>query len=94
MKTGDKYFVRIDKKLTDQQLDKTTLGSHMAYIRKLASETELYAGGFKGFPGGMIVFRAKNFTDADLMCKQDPIVVKGYYSYNLYEWGILLTSLN
>jgi len=92
MKPGDKYFVRIDKKLTENQTDKETFDAHIEYVKRMSSETELYAGGFKGVSGGMIIFKAKNFLSADTMCKNDPIVVNKYYDYELHEWDILLTS--
>ena len=46
MKSGDKYFVRIDTKVEGRERDDQILEKHMAWVRELAKKTELYAGGF------------------------------------------------
>jgi len=92
MKTGEKYFVRIDQKLSGDPVGKSVFDSHIEYVRRLAAETTLYAGGFKGVQGGMLIFKAKNLVDADAMCKGDPIMAGGFYTYKLHEWSLLITS--
>ncbi len=92
MKVNDKYFVRIDRKLDQRLVDRAIFEAHLEYVKRMASENELYAGTFHGTDGGMIVFRAKDFSDASARCKMDPIVMEGYYGYDLYEWDLLLTS--
>ncbi|MBF0544162.1 MAG: hypothetical protein HQM08_07005 [Candidatus Riflebacteria bacterium] len=92
MRKGDTYFVRVDKKIGEKKVDKNTFDEHLEYIKKLATEIELYAGGFAGVSGGMIVFKARNLEEADFLCKKDPIVERSYYSYELQQWELLITS--
>ncbi|MFZ2957817.1 MAG: hypothetical protein WA705_13100 [Candidatus Ozemobacteraceae bacterium] len=92
MKPGDTYFVRIDRKVGEKVVDKTTLAEHLEYIKKQASETELYGGGFTGLPGGMIIFKARDMADASLLCNSDPIIVGGFYACELQQWELLITS--
>ncbi|MDD2773873.1 MAG: YciI family protein [Elusimicrobiales bacterium] len=92
MKQGDKYFVRIDRKVEDTKTDKETFDKHIEYVKKLAAQTELYAGGFAGVPGGMIIFAASDLASADSICKNDPVIAGGFYRYELEEWELLMTS--
>ncbi|MFZ2955576.1 MAG: YciI family protein [Candidatus Ozemobacteraceae bacterium] len=92
MKPGDTFFIRIDKKVGDKVVDKTTLAEHIEYIKKLAAETELYAGGFAGLPGGMVIFKARDMIEANSLCNNDPVIGGGFYACELQQWELLITS--
>lgn len=91
MKNGEKYFVRIDSRREGTTPDEATLAQHMRYMKKLAAETTLIAGTFAEQPGGMVIFHARDRASADEACRNDPIIIAGYYNYALFEWTVLLT---
>ena len=39
MKTGERYFVRVDSRCSERRPDAATLEAHLAYVRRLAGET-------------------------------------------------------
>ena len=92
MKTGDKYFVRIDYRVNGKERTQEDLESHLEYIKKIAKGRYFIAGGFTGFTGGMIIFTASDFEEANSIMQKDPIIERGFYRYDLFEWNLLMVS--
>lgn len=92
MQEGKKYYVRIDtKKDTSNMTDKDFL-DHFNYLKRRVTEHNIIGGGFADGPGGMIIFEAANREIAEKLAKEDPIVARGFYSYELREWKIALIN--
>lgn len=87
-----KYFVRTDTRVGDLGVDNQTREDHFVYLQNLAKSHFLLAGIFKDIPGGMIIFKSENFDEADKLCKNDPVILSGYYKYNLVEWEVLIET--
>lgn len=67
------------------------LHQHTAYFQRLGAEGGcLMAGPFKDqttdLGGGCYVFSAETEESAKKMADEDPLVIEGLYSYNVFEW--------
>ena len=67
MKSGDKYFVRIDSKVENVISGKDDFDNHIAYLKEVAKTSTFYGGGFVNKDGGMIIFKAIDIRT----CKKD-----------------------
>jgi uncharacterized protein YciI len=49
-------------------------------------------GGFSNTDGGMILLEAKNFEEAQKIARNDPLVQRGLYRYELFIWDLVVLS--
>jgi uncharacterized protein len=92
MKKDEVYFVRIDTKVLNEEIDKELFQKHISYVAKLAETPEFYGGGFENNPGGMTIFKFNNYDDAKNYCDNDPIIKSGHYKYDLYQWKLIVAK--
>lgn len=92
MKKGDKLFVRIDHKILDSKLNEVDFKDHLEYLKKVASKRYFIGGGFSKKDGGMIVFEAVNLEMAKIIADNDPIIKRRIYTYELFEWDLVIIS--
>lgn len=85
-------YVRIDTKIEGEELTPIEFEDHIRYLEKIATERYFKGGGFEKESGGMIIFAAENIDEADRISKNDPIIMRCKYSYQLKEWNIILKS--
>ena len=80
------YVMFIKRGKTYNKMTKAVAERHVENIRRLddAGQVQL-VGAFRGYPGvaGMIILKTANFEEADAICKQEPLVVEGYATYEL-----------
>ena len=89
--TNEKLFVRIDTKVGSEKLTASDYEDHKSYLEKVSTERYFRGGGFKG-SGGMIIFAASSYEEADQIAKNDPIIVNNKFSYQLEEWEVVIKS--
>lgn len=85
------YVMMIKKTKEYRKLNKAGVVAHVENIRKLDTERHIeLAGAFKGFPGmaGMFLLKAKSYEEAEEICKQEPLVLAGYATYELHRLHI------
>lgn len=92
MEVGNKYFVRVDYKIDCNEVGKTDFDDHIEYLQKVSTERFFLGGGFSNAPGGMILFQAKDIKEATRIASDDPLIKRNLYSYELFEWDIVLAS--
>jgi uncharacterized protein YciI len=92
MKKGDKLFVRIDYKIDGTERAQQDFQDHIGYLKGVASERYFVGGGFADTRSGMIVFKAKDLEEAKTITQNDPIIARGFYRFELYEWELLIVS--
>jgi len=92
MKQGDKLFVRIDRKNPDLKSAPKDFEEHVQYLKGVAGERYFLGGGFNNAAGGMLVIAAKDLDEARKIADKDPLVERNFYSYELYEWELLILS--
>ncbi|WP_113671604.1 YciI family protein [Vallitalea guaymasensis] len=94
MKKDDRLFVRYDKKIPDAQVNKTDFNDHIKYLENVARERYFAGGGFEDRAGGMIVYEAENLEDAKEVADNDLLIKRGLYTYDLYQWKLVIVSDN
>lgn len=94
MKKGDKLFVRIDYKNSELEITSKDFQDHVDYLNGVAAERYFVGGGFANSQGGMIIFKAKDLEEAKMIAQKDPIIERGLYSVEIYEWELLILSDN
>jgi uncharacterized protein YciI len=92
MKKGSQLYVRIDYRVGEKFFSDQDFQDHLAYVENIAKERYLIGGGFSNTDGGMILFEAKNFEEAQKIALHDPLVVRGLYRYELFTWDLVVLS--
>ena len=83
-----KYFAAILEML-DLEKNKTYRPLHLAFLKKGFEEGKVYAcGPFPDGSGGMVIYKAESFEEAESYAKQDPYVVEKVRRLVLKEWGM------
>lgn len=92
MKKDEKYFVRVDKQVVGTKCSNEVFTEHINYLEKISQSRSFYGGGFANYPGGMIIFNATNLEEAKEIADNDPIISNGVYTYDIYEWDLIIAS--
>ncbi|WP_228351166.1 YciI family protein [Variimorphobacter saccharofermentans] len=93
MKKGNKLYVRIDYR-TDRDFTEQDFQEHLAYVESVACERYLVGGGFSNTDGGMLLFEAQSYEEAEQIVQNDPLIQRGIYRYELYVWDLVVLSKN
>ena len=92
MKKGSKLYVRIDYRVGQKDFTNQDFQDHLAYVENVARERYVIGGGFSNTDGGMIVFEAKDFEEAQTIAQNDPLMERGFYRYELFAWDLVVLS--
>lgn len=92
MKKGDKLFVRIDHRIDGNEFGPTDFDDHVKYLKGVASERYFAGGGFANKVGGMITYKAKDLDEAKEVADNDPLIKRNLYTYELFEWDLVIVS--
>ncbi len=80
------YVMMIKKGKTYNKVTKAVITRHVENLRNLDAEGKIeLCGPFKGYPGvaGMVVFKTESYEEAEVLCKQEPLVAEGFATYTL-----------
>ena len=99
LKEGSVLYARIDYKIGDRQETEQDAMDSMEYLQKIAAERYLAAGVFGNMElgtmeGAMALFEAKDLAEAQKIANDDPIIQRGYYRCDVYQWNVMLLSKN
>lgn len=76
-------------KVTDASPAREELDAHIAYLQRLRSDGVVLGNGrLLDGDGGLVIFRANTREEVETWVKQDPFVISGARSYEVYEWGV------
>lgn len=81
------YVMLLEKTKTYNRLTREAVGKHVENIRRLDDIGKLQlCGVFKGYPGmaGMYILKTDTKEEAEVLCKQEPLVIGGYATYRLH----------
>ena len=92
MKKGERLFVRIDYRVSGTEIRPRDFEDHIVYVKRVASERFLIGGGFCHKSGGMTIFEAEDVREAKRIADDDPLIKKGLFRYELYEWELVVLS--
>lgn len=97
LKEGSVLYARIDYKIGDRQETEQDAMDSMEYLQKITAERYLAAGVFGNMElgtmdGAMVLFEAKDLAEAQKIANDDPIIQRGYYRCDVYQWNVMLLS--
>ena len=92
MKKRNKLYVRIDSRNAGKKTTNQDFEDHMLFVNTLANERYFVGGNFSGVDGGMILLEAKSIEEARTILQADPIIERGLYTFDLYEWNLVVMS--
>ena len=94
MKKGSKLYVRIDSRDKGKSTTNQDFEDHMSFVNNLAKERYFVGGAFSGVDAGMVLMEAKSIEEAREIFLKDPIIERGLYKFELYEWELMVLSDN
>ncbi len=80
------YVMIIEKGKTYNKITKAVVQQHVEHLKSLDDNGNLELGGvFKGYTGvaGMYIIKAKDYEEAEELCKLEPLVTEGFATYKL-----------
>jgi uncharacterized protein len=81
-----KYFAAF-LKMEDIEKNATYRPQHMDFLMQNEKEGKIFARGrFSDNSGGMVVYIASSFEEAEKIAKSDPLVTSGARTLELHEW--------
>lgn len=93
IKEGEVLYIRTDLRVEGTStVNKQDYDDHISYLREIAKERYFLGGGYVDDPGGMIIFEAISETEAQSICDKDPLISRGFYTYRLQPWEIIIQS--
>lgn len=76
--------------MINKELNQRVRPDHLAYMAALEEEGTIFAKGrFVDGSGGMVIYRAETFEEAEDLAIRDPYVIHGARSYEIREWFIV-----
>lgn len=80
------YYVAI-LEMKDSERNQTLRPQHLDYLKKCYDEGKLFAcGPFPDGSGGMVIYQAESFEEAEVLAGNDPYVKEGVRTLVLKEW--------
>lgn len=81
--------------IIDPELNAKVRPAHLDYLDRLYKENKVVmAGPFTDKKGGMVIYRAESFEEAQKLAEADPVIVEGARTLELREWGALQFPLS
>lgn len=84
------WFVKIEQGIVEKSIFDQYVPAHRAYVRDLIAKGHKAKTGYwarRG--GGMLLFEAESMDQAREIVSQDPLVVNGCVSYEIYQWCVV-----
>ena len=97
LKKGSVLYARIDSRVKMKAAMPQDAMDSMAYIQNLAKERFLLAGIFgdmqaRNIDNAMVIYEAKDLAEAKKLAEDDPIIERGFYKTQVYEWNLMILS--
>ena len=81
------WFVKIESGVVDKSQFDRHLPAHLAYVRELVAKGhQAQTGYWQESPGGMLLFEAASWQEAEAIVAADPLIVAGCVEYELHQW--------
>ncbi|MGB8698532.1 MAG: YciI family protein [Thermosynechococcaceae cyanobacterium] len=81
------WFVKIERGLVDKATFDRFVPAHKAYVQALNVQGRQASTGYwRDSRGGMLLFQAADWAEAQTIVEQDPLIANGCVTYELHEW--------
>ena len=95
MNLNDNLFVKLDYKIEGNNFDSKCNGAHFNFTNRDKNVSKyLVAGGFYNKKSGTIVFTARNLEEAQQFAKNNTLIKKGEYKYEILNYNFLSNDEN
>ncbi len=85
------WFAKIENGIVDKKIFDQHVPAHIAYVKDLIAQGyEAKSGYWKRGGGGMLLFTAESWEEAEKIVQADPLVKNGCVTYQLYEWCVVV----
>ena len=92
LEAGNRFYVRIDHKIEGKKMLDQDFYDSYNYCKNISQDRYLVAGFFTNSTGAMVLFEAKNLEEAKKIAQNDPIIERGIYRAEVFEWEMMLLS--
>ena len=91
------WFVKLEAGLVPKSQFDAVIPAHVAWLADLARKGHSPRSGYwadrvgrsgEG-AGGMLVFRARDWAEAELLVQSDPLILEGCVDWTLHEWAVV-----
>tara|TARA_B100001250_G_C19272817_1_gene559885 strand:- start:58 stop:357 length:300 start_codon:yes stop_codon:yes gene_type:complete len=93
------YLKKEKLKINIKKLNRSLIKAHIDWVEKLNLSGIPASTGYlidkNNLPGGggILLFNANNYQEAEQIIKEDPIILSGEVEWELYEWTLLAGNL-
>lgn len=78
--------------MKDEEKSKTFRPDHLAYLKKMQEEGNLFAKGpFVDGAGGLVIYKAASLEQVEKFVQADPYIINGARDYDIHQWDMELT---
>jgi uncharacterized protein YciI len=87
------WFVKIERGIVDKAIFDPFVPAHKDYIQDLNAKGHLATTGYwRDARGGMLLFHAASWAEAQQLVEQDPLIANHCVEYELHEWVPVVTA--
>ena len=86
-----KYFAAL-LRMKDLEKNATFRQQHLYFLTQMDGEGKIFARGRFMDGGGLVIYIAASFEEAEQVAKMDPYVVYGARTLELFEWEMKVSS--
>jgi len=86
-----KYFAAL-LRMKDLEKNASFRQQHLDFLTKMDGEGKIFARGRFTDGGGLVIYIAPSFEEAEKTAKLDPYVVSGARTLELYEWEMKVSQ--
>lgn len=79
------WYIKIERGIVDKTTFDRHVPAHLAYVKTLKSH-QAKTGYWRESAGGMLLFEAQSYEEAQDIVEQDPLILNHCVEYELHEW--------
>lgn len=88
--SGQRYFAVLLPMLDEEKSVKYR-SDHLAYLAEMRRQGRIFVNGkFKDGAGGLIIYKAHSYEEAEALAENDPYVKNRARTYAIHEWDLVL----
>jgi uncharacterized protein YciI len=89
------WFVKIESGIVDKPTFDQFVPAHKAYVHELIVKGHQATTGYwRDSRGGMLLFWADSWTEAQQIVAKDPLIANRCVEYELHEWVQVMSPTN
>jgi uncharacterized protein YciI len=84
------WFAKIETGIVEKAVFDQFVPAHIAYVKELIAKGHQARSGYwakRG--GGMLIFQADSWAEAEKIVAEDPLIQNGCVTYELYQWCLV-----